>query len=62
MLTDLEKQRIHLFPLDPHQFEREDWDDLERRLARTLKEEEGLSSRQELSSVSTSSQNGEDVP
>lgn len=62
MLTPSEIERICRLPLDPQMFSREDWDDLERRLASVLKEEEVLSSRQESSSVSTSPQNGENVP
>ena len=59
-LTDLEKDRLYRLPLDPNMFNQDDWNDLERRLIRVLKED-GISSSCQKSLMSDSAKNDENV-
>lgn len=60
MLTPSEIERLCCLPLDPQMFNKEDWDQIECRLIRVLKED-GISSSCQKSLMSDSAKNDENV-
>ena len=57
MLTELEKDRLCLLPIDPHMFSEDEWNDFQRRFARALKAQEVMFLLQELPPIATPSNN-----